>query len=42
MKSTSRKETIVKATLTTSVIRFAALAAAAALLAAFVGNGNWH
>ncbi len=31
-----------KAILTNSIIRFVALAAAAALFAAFVGNGGWN
>jgi hypothetical protein len=31
-----------KAILTTSIVRMIALTAAAALLAALVGSGNWH
>jgi hypothetical protein len=41
MKSTSGEETVMKAILTTSIVRLMALAAAAAVLAALVGNGNW-
>ena len=42
MQSVPTKESLMKTTLTNSIVRLVALASTAALLAAFLGHGGWH
>jgi hypothetical protein len=42
MKSTTGRETTMKSIVTSSSVRLAAILAAAAPVAAFLGNGTWH